>query len=99
VHTSAISVLDVLRRSALQIYILLTYLLTNYISVLSRYTAIFIYLFIYLFIYYEWSYNTYIVQEVQEESTNKVITKITTTRNAKSSHTHHRMQTCYHQKN
>ena len=55
--------------------------------------------FIYLFIYYEWSYNTYIVQD---ESANKVIKKekkITTTQNAKSSHTSRRMQTCYHQKN
>jgi len=53
---------------------------------------------IYLFIYYKRSYNTYILQE---ESANKIITKIknTTTQNAKSSHTHRRMQTCCHQKN
>ena len=38
---------------------------------------------------------TYIVQE---GSANKIITNITTTQNAKSSHTHRRMQTCYHQK-
>ena len=40
---------------------------------MGKYTQQFIYLFIYLFIYYEWSYNTYIVQE---ESANKVTKKL-----------------------
>jgi len=41
----------------------------------------------------------YVAYIVQEGSADKVLTKITTTRNATASYTHRRKQTCYHQKN
>ena len=69
----------------------------DYITGLIRSCPWYICRRVYILIYLLWMLVQY-VQCARRERKN-VITKITTTQNTKSSHTHRRMQTCYHQKN